>query len=329
MENLLKQKLSVNRKESTVNEYLKKLKRLFKDGLDCNLPSSYDELLNVCYEKRNDIIVWIQMNHSNSSLAPFFRAILVIVEILKNEVENDNEKCETLLTLIRTFYFKYKKQENDNEVYKETTEEEMRNKILPSDVVKKFNQLKKELKKDDTFDYLKWKRYLILAFYRYLPPLRGQEIFMAKICNWKKNKIPETGNYIDVDNWRLVSRSHKTFKSYGEHIVDINDNELRQVIKRYLENTGLSDGDFLLVKSLDNKSMVISRWFSDTLRSLIGCGVNELRQVYISSFLDDLDKQKAEKKITRTIYTRKRKELAKIMNHSIGTQEVRYCKYRT
>jgi hypothetical protein len=265
------------------------------------------------------------MKYSSGALAPFFRSLLVILESIKEDV--DNEKCETLLTLIRTFYFKFKKAENDDEVYKEPTEEEVRNRILPSDVVNKFDQLKQQIKLSD--DYLLWKRYLLLSFYRFLPPLRSQEIFMAKICNWKTTRIPETGNYIDVDNWRLVSRSHKTFKSYGEHIVDLNDNELRNVIKRYLEKTGLTDGDYLIVKSLDDKQMVSSRWCSDTLKALIGCGVNHLRQTYVASFLDDLDKKKASKEINHSIYTKKRKELAKFMNHSVGTQETRYGKYRT
>ena len=328
MEDLLKQKISNNRKASTVEEYVRKVKRLLKEGLDVEFPASLNELLDVCYSRRNELVVWILRKYSFSgSLAPFFRAILVIFENIIEDV--DKEKCLSLLELLRSFYYDAKKDENEIEVYKQPTEEEVRNRILPSDVVNKFDELKKQLKSSDTFDYLKWKRYLLLSFYRFLPPLRSQEIFMAKICNWKKTRIPETGNYIDVDNWRLVSRSHKTFKSYGEHIVDINDNELRNVIKQYLRKSGLTDGEYLIVKSLDDKQMVSSRWCSDTLKALIGCGVNHLRQTYIASFLDDLDKKKASKEINHSIYTKKRKELAKFMNHSVGTQETRYGKYRT
>jgi hypothetical protein len=52
--------------------------------------------------------------------------------------------------------------------------------------------------------------------------------------------------------------------------------------------------------------MLTSRWCSDTLKAFIGCGVSHLRQTYIASFLDDLDKKKASKEINHSIYTKKK-----------------------
>ena len=257
-------------------------------------------------------------------------ALLVFTEFIKEE--NENEQVERVLTLLRHYYQKYKNECNENEIYKEPTEAEIKNRILPEDVKKKFCELKKELIKRDKdkapFDYLKWKRYLILSFYHFLPPLRGQEYYSVKICNWKKTKIPDVGNYIDVENWRLVNRSHKTSRSYGEHIIDIQNNELRNIIKLYIKKSELQDGDYLLVKDLKGKEPLNTRYFTDTLKCVVGKSVNELRQMYISNFLDELEKKKHNKEIKQSVFNKKRKELAALMGHSIATQERRYTKYR-
>eukprot|EP01138_Halocafeteria_seosinensis_P005075 gb/GECG01005188.1/.p1 GENE.gb/GECG01005188.1/~~gb/GECG01005188.1/.p1 ORF type:complete len:161 (+),score=12.79 gb/GECG01005188.1/:1-483(+) len=111
--------------------------------------------------------------------------------------------------------------------------------------------------------------------------------------------------------------------------VDIHNRELQYIIRNYVKKAGLQDGGLFMPKSLNKKDTPhISRWFSDTLKATIGCGIQMLRQTYVSSFLDDIEKRKHNGEVDQSFVNQKRKEIASIMGHSVGTQETVYSKFR-
>ena len=82
------------------------------------------------------------------------------------------------------------------------------------------------------------------------------------------------------------------------------------------------------MKDLTEKKPLNARYFSDTLECVVGKSVNELRQMYVSNYIDELETKKHNKEIKQSVFNKKRKELAAFMGHSISTQETRYTKYR-
>ena len=75
-----------------------------------------------------------------------------------------------------------------------------------------------------------------------MPPLRGQDLFNLKVV---RDKSPDdAGNYIDIQNDKLVLRDHKTSKSYGTREISLSTyEELKHCIIRYANDAGLTDGD--------------------------------------------------------------------------------------
>ena len=67
--------------------------------------------------------------------------------------------------------------------------------------------------------------------------------------------------------------------------------------------------------------------FCNDLNTILGVSVNYLRNMYISSFLENHKKMVADGTITQQEMNEKRKELAKIMAHSIVVQETMYTKF--
>lgn len=173
-----------------------------------------------------------------------------------------------------------------------------------------------------------WRKCVIIGMYRFLPPLRGQELYTLRIS--ENGSYPEEGNWIDLSRWQIVCHEHKTVRYRGKHTVDIQNPELQSIIKNYLEQTGLQDGELFLPKNLTTQRDTPnpSRWFSDTLRHTIGCSVNQLRQSYVSGLLDHLEKRKVNGEISQQHVHEKRKEIARFMGHSIATQETVYTKFR-
>ena len=336
MEHTIKSNLQEGRTENTVKKYMTMIRKVVNGALEGNWGESHDELAEQMHAQRNDICVWIQTNTKESTVAPTFRAMLVLIDssLKKHCSSTMEEKLNEIHSIIQTFYFRGKRVESESQCYREATDEEVRNRILPQHLIRKFDELKRDLQKREGKQtmqpsYFKdWRKCVIIGMYRFLPPLRGQELYTLRIS--ENGSYPEEGNWIDMHQWEIVCRDHKTARSHGTHTVEIQNPELRNIIKKYIEHTGLQGGELFLPKNLTTQRDTPnnSRWFSDTLNHTIGCSVHQLRQSYVSGLLDDLEKRKVHGEISQQYVNEKRKEIAKIMGHTVGTQETIYTKFR-
>ena len=336
MQNVVRNDIQEGRTESTVKKYMTNIRKVVNGALNGEWGESHDELADHMYAKRTDICVWIQTNTKASTVAIVFRAILVLINnsLKKHCSASMEEKLNEIHNFIEPFYHRSKQTESEAQGYREATDEEVRHRILPQDLINKFDELKRDLKnrmgkRTMIPSYFKnWRKCVIIGMYRFLPPLRGQELYTLRIS--ENGSYPEEGNWIDLSRWQIVCRDHKTVRYHGTHTVDIQNPELQSIIKNYLEQTGLRDGELFMPKNLTTQRDTpnTSRWFSDTLKLTIGCSVNQLRQSYVSGLLDDLEKRKVNGEISQPQVNEKRKEIAKIMGHSVGTQETVYTKFR-
>ena len=232
---------------------------------------------------------------------------MVLFGIIKEKGLDCNE-CEQFYLW---YYQTTQRKDQETQVYREPTEKQLKKGITFQDVIDKFEQEKDLL---DTWNgylsFARFRRLFILALYRYLPPLRGQDLFSLKVV---RDKSPDDmGNYIDIQNDKLVLRDYKKSKSYGTREISLSTyEELTHCIVRYTNDAGISDGDYLLVKHTKSKEPINSKMFCNDLNTILGVSVNYLRNMYISSFLENYKKQVADGTITQQVMNEKRKESAR------------------
>jgi hypothetical protein len=155
---------------------------------------------------------------------------------------------------------------------------------------------------------------LVLSMYTLIPPVRSD---YDKLAIYKNEKLitNENGNYLIMNNNPfIILKKYKTSKTYKDIRIDL-PNKLVIEIKKSLEN---NPRDFLFVSPRTNKAFELpnsfNRWINRLLKSIFNKNkmkLSNLRNIYISR--RDL---KLEEKSGL-----ERNEIAKIMGHSVGTQQ--------
>lgn len=159
-----------------------------------------------------------------------------------------------------------------------------------------FEKLK-EKAKDETNADLR----LIYWLYSSMPPLRGNEWRGTRIVkNMKKGNDEE--NYVALKEKKLIVNNSKTSKSHGTKEVDLPDDVVKE-IKRYIAE---KETDILF----DDYS---ASTFTKLLNKHLGYSVQSLRKRYVSENLGKMT-------------PKQRVKLAKIMGHTIMTQQLDYNK---
>jgi len=140
--------------------------------------------------------------------------------------------------------------------------------------------------------------YMILALYVLQPPRRNDWYYtvIGKGDNDKKN-------YVDISDGKYYFNNFKTAKS-GKEVIDVPD-EIMPVLKWYIKNMNLNDGDYLLFPDDDVRTN--SNRMTKSLNSILGkkVGASMLRHIYLSNkYGKVLNEQEAD---------------ANFMAHSVGT----------
>jgi len=140
--------------------------------------------------------------------------------------------------------------------------------------------------------------YMILALYVLQPPRRNDWYYtvIGKGDNDKKN-------YVDISEGKYYFNNFKTAKS-GKEVIDVPD-EIMPVLKWYIKNMNLNEGDYLLFPDDDVRTN--SNRMTKALNSILGkkVGASMLRHIYLSNkYGKVLNEQEAD---------------ANFMAHSVGT----------
>jgi len=151
-----------------------------------------------------------------------------------------------------------------------------------SDIMKTYEQLKKEAyplfsKDKPTPANMKTMRDLvILAFYTLIPPRRIQDYIDFKIKDINKEK----DNYWDKEKHELVFNSYKTAKNYGQQRVDA-PKELEDIFERWIP-IAEEFSDYILFNGYGEK--MAQPVLTKTINNIFGKKISAsmLRHIYIS-----------------------------------------------
>jgi hypothetical protein len=150
--------------------------------------------------------------------------------------------------------------------------------------------------------------YLLLCLYTYMPPLRCQDWYSSKVFNGKS----EFENYLNLKNRILTITNYKTMKRYGKREIEL-PIRLINIIKKFHKKSG---SEWLLPERDINKHITdanCTHLLQKILNKKVSCHM--LRKIYISD------------KINENTPIVKMKELAKIMAHSLSSQQLTYQRF--
>lgn len=172
-----------------------------------------------------------------------------------------------------------------------------------------------ELKNIYRDNKLSLKTRALIGLYTTTPPRRAELGGLLTIRYDDKNLDPDF-NFLIIDPKtkmpeKIVMMKYKTFKKYGKYEIELNNKAYNNILKRYIKERKLEEGDPVFGKVngqyYKNFSDVLLDQFKTATKKSIS--VNLLRHAFISDFLSK-PRSIAEKK-----------EVAKQLGHTISTME--------
>jgi len=150
-----------------------------------------------------------------------------------------------------------------------------------------------ELQKMESSFTAESRGHALYSLYSKIPPRRGKDYRLMKLGNKNDSLGDDNFNYIDLQAKppQFIFNVFKTVtrKGYGQYIATIPD-ELAVVLKKYIDEYSIRDGDFLFYNKTKDQpytsstfSSIISGIFK--ARSGIKIDMNALRHAYASHIL--------------------------------------------
>jgi hypothetical protein len=183
--------------------------------------------------------------------------ICAIIWKLKNE-KGDKEVISKYQSYVSALRAKSNEKESDNSQY--------------AGIIPKWDEIVKI--REEQKDKKKWKNYLILSLYTYLPPRRFNDYLYMKIALTPNNMKDHNFNYYDMKDKVFVFNFYKTSKTYKQQSVEIPE-KLQNIIDEYIEQSNLKSGDSLLGFTSYQQILRI-------LKKLLNCGIDNIRHSYIN-----------------------------------------------
>ena len=170
------------------------------------------------------------------------------------------------------------------------------NKLNDNQPVVKWKDIRR-IKATDTFDAA------LIGLYSLLPPRRVEDVNLIRLSKTldKEKNILLMKDGKPTELYYNVYKTAKTYKSIRIKVPE----RLSNILKKYIDDKKLKDGDYLFGNS-SNFSAVITSTFSKYTNKKITA--NTLRHSYISMYLSK----------PRSIADKK--HIGRLMGHSIGTQ---------
>ena len=155
--------------------------------------------------------------------------------------------------------------------------------------------------------------FMVLSLYVLLPPRRNDYQNMLIV---KDAPADATKNYLELEKNQFVLNKFKTSKREGQLVIEIPD-KLHEVIDTYLEHHPLLKGKHTLPQPFlvyaDGRPLTAPNAITRILNKVFGKSVGSslLRHIYLGKYADVKEEMK---------------EDAKMMSHSVETQQTTYVK---
>jgi integrase len=302
-----------NLKANSIKQYethLNKLKKLFDSD-------NFDFLSNP-----KDVIEKLEDKHYTSKRNTLNAVIIFLMALNHDEKYND---------LINS-YQKIRDELNDKYVEDQQSgkisSKQKDNFVELNEIMSMIDTMRKEivkqnLKNKETLTGKEKELIMVFTIFSFLVeyPLRNDLSGMKYISKTDYNKLTEDdkkeGNFLvkNKNKLMMILNQYKTSKKYGEKVIEINP-EISKVLRMYIRLTDKKIGDVLFTNSKDNAITRngISQLLIKTSKKYLGKNISTtmMRKIVVSDKFADVKEEQ--------------KELANIMGHDVGTQNLVYVK---
>ena len=320
---LLRQQKDRTLKEGTVGDYLQKaniiqkrfknkslsqqalreLEKLFTDDPTANqafILKEMDYLNNV-----EDTLHTLQGIYSNpNTLKSYVNVLVVIVSHLKDF----GDIYQRLTRINIEINKRIQDKRDDNEL-----KEDERDRIIPLDkptILKGLNKLQDMREK------------LIFGLYTLQPCRRLDYRFMRITKETDVDKLEDKyDNYLVITPpFKFVFNNYKTYETYGQQEIAVMDDDLKNLITKYINYYKLKVGDYLISQTSDKNKVIAESNFSNKITQIfqkvfgIHTSLDYIRKSHIIAFYDQPKK----------LSNNEKKAFAALMAHSKDEQEKYY-----
>jgi len=237
---------------------------------------------------------------TQASASSTFNSYYQVYKASRDPKQEILEEYETILKEL-------KKEDKQQNTFKEASAEEQDNTITKDGLIKLRNDYDELIKDTKSKNFIKNNiRRLVLYLYTELPPLRSQDYINTKYID------EDEFNFMDLENSILKIKGGKVQNSIRN--IEI-PTELLEVIKQTKENV---KSNFLIPKIRDLNSNMKNDTFTHFANNIFGgkkISSTKLRNLFVSDLID------------KNANANTRKNIAKTMGHSIDTQNSVYTKY--
>lgn len=289
--------------QSLSPQAMKELEKLMTDDPAANqaiIVSEMDYLKDV-----NNVVHTLQGMYPNpKSLKSYINVITVITSHLK-----DFQQVHQQLTRINIEINKRIQEKRDDNVL----EDNDKDRIIPLDkptILKGLDALKDMREK------------LIFGLYSLQPCRRLEYRFMRITKETDKDKLDDDNyNYLVITPpYKFIFNNYKTNDKYGQQEIPVMDDDLINLIKKYITYYKLKVGDYLLGQTTDKNKVIAEPNFSNKLTQIfqkvygIHTSLDYIRKSHIIAFLDQPKK----------LSNNEKKQFAEWMAHSTEEQTKYY-----
>lgn len=307
VKNKLKDDLESFMTKGTVKSYLIAFEKLLAEMYPNNdvqklIASKSNKILD-CKKMMSTL-----MNKNDFKLSTKKRYTGAYLNVVKKLFPEDKYKDK--VQCFQNEYNAIAKYDLTSRAYKMASEKDLKNYVTEKEINDKFIEYKNKLH-DKIYRARNDQPYLILAFLKYLFPLRNEEYLTPVIYKRVTKKMEHSPNYIDLHNGELVITYQKSRK-VGERRIVL-PKELLNIIKQQYEKSG---SKYLFPKSKNTDVPMRSNHFTRMLNDIFdkNASTTLLRKAYISRNVDKLNADE-------------RKKLARNMGHSAATQITNYSAF--
>jgi integrase len=296
-------------KDSSIKTLDYNIKRIFKQ-----LDVDYNTLR---FKTDAQKIIDIIKSYPEKQQKSYIYAVKLIYDNLQTKFKTD-----AVTKLYNNYYEKVSEEYTNLLTMQEATSQQLIKQISPEEFDEVYEHYKTIYDVNtitDDENYVDSLKYLIISLYKYIPPLRPQ-VYLNTTFEEFEETYPDL-NVIDLDSKTILIKSAKTLKRGKTQVVQI-PKPLISLISAIHDKyntvyliTQLSNVNEPM--SNDNFSHIFSRMFFDVIGREIS--PNNIRNSFVSDLID-------EKGLTNTD---ERRKIAKVMGHSVNTQNNIYSKYST
>ena len=241
---------------------------------------------------------------------------------------NDDEKYNDLIEDYQKIRDKLNDQYVDEQQSGKISEKQKNNFVELKEIMSMIDIMDKEiksknLKKKESLNGKEKELLTVYTMFSFLSryPLRNDLSGMRYISKTEYNQLNEdnkkAGNFLvkNKNKLNMILNEYKTSKKYGEKIIDL-DPETSKILRMYIKATDKKLGDVLFVSSRGTpiSRNGISQLLIKTSQKYLNKSISTtmMRKIVVSDKFGDLAKEQ--------------KELADVMGHDVGTQNLVYNK---